>query len=175
MISQADVAKLLSEQIADPGTQWSLGTFGGIAEFARDPDEPVTLTASDRGVAAVTARGGIAIRLREDMNVSPDESFCQRFFFRSRLCSILMRCSICTTSPSLLEYPRDVIPDGRDKRRRALSRRMARAGIDIVLRHAAGMYRSIALLLGVPRLLKINSTLSSSTSRRACSTAFGGL
>ena len=78
MISQADVAKLLSEQIADPGTQWSLGTFGGIAEFARDPDEPVALTVSDRGVAAVTARGGIAIRLREDMRPFASESIARQ-------------------------------------------------------------------------------------------------
>jgi hypothetical protein len=74
MISRADVARLLSDQIADPGTQWSLGTFGAIAEFARDPDEPVALAASDRGVAAVTARGGIAIRLHEEIRPFASES-----------------------------------------------------------------------------------------------------
>ena len=52
---------LLHQQIADADTQWSLGTFGGIAEFSRDPDEKVTLTRSATGGAAVTARGGIAI------------------------------------------------------------------------------------------------------------------
>ena len=31
---------LLRREIADPGTQWSLGTFGAIAEFSRDEDEP---------------------------------------------------------------------------------------------------------------------------------------
>ena len=54
---------LLHEQIADADTQWSLGTFGGIAEFSRDRDEKVTLTQSATGAAAVTARGGIAINL----------------------------------------------------------------------------------------------------------------
>ncbi len=53
---------LLHRAIADPDTQWSLGTFGAIAEFSRDSDEPVTLRQSNDAVSAVTARGGIAIR-----------------------------------------------------------------------------------------------------------------
>ena len=53
--------ELLHEQIADADTQWSLGTFGGIAEFSRDRDETVSLTQSATGASAVTARGGIAI------------------------------------------------------------------------------------------------------------------
>jgi len=56
---------LLHEQIADADTQWSLGTFGGIAEFSRDRDEKVSLTRSETGAAAVTARGGIAIELSD--------------------------------------------------------------------------------------------------------------
>jgi hypothetical protein len=56
---------LLHEQIADADTQWSLGTFGGVAEFSRDRDERVHLTQSATGAAAVTARGGIAIELSE--------------------------------------------------------------------------------------------------------------
>ena len=53
---------LLHRAIGDPDTQWSLGTFGAIAEFSRDRDEPVTLRQSDDAVSAVTARGGIAIQ-----------------------------------------------------------------------------------------------------------------
>jgi hypothetical protein len=56
---------LLHAQIADADTQWSLGTFGGIAEFSRDRDEKVRLTQSARGAAAVTTRGGIAIELSD--------------------------------------------------------------------------------------------------------------
>jgi hypothetical protein len=56
---------LLHRQIADADTQWSLGTFGGIAEFSRDRDEDVALTLSATGAAAVTARGGIAIDLSD--------------------------------------------------------------------------------------------------------------
>jgi hypothetical protein len=53
---------LLHREIANPDTQWSLGTFGAIAEFSRDVDEAVVLARSSDGVSAVTARGGIALR-----------------------------------------------------------------------------------------------------------------
>ncbi len=53
---------LLQRQIADPDTQWSLGTFGAIAEFSRAHDEPVRLTRADDTVSAVTARGGIILK-----------------------------------------------------------------------------------------------------------------
>ena len=53
---------LLQREISNPDTQWSLGTFGAIAEFARDHDEPVYLTQSAGVVSAVTPRGGIALR-----------------------------------------------------------------------------------------------------------------
>lgn len=55
-------ADLVRREIANPDTQWSLGTFGAIAEFSRDRDEPVVVRQSDRAVSAVTVRGGIAIR-----------------------------------------------------------------------------------------------------------------
>src|ERR1700720_234554 len=65
MSTPAATIDLLHRQIADADTQWSLGTFGGIAEFSRDRDEKVTLTQSATGAAAVTARGGIAIELSD--------------------------------------------------------------------------------------------------------------
>jgi len=61
MATQSAAVDLLHAQIADADTQWSLGTFGGIAEFSRDRDETVSLTQSAMRAAAVTARGGIAI------------------------------------------------------------------------------------------------------------------
>jgi hypothetical protein len=66
MATQSAAIDLLHRQIADADTQWSLGTFGGIAEFSRDRDEKVTLTQSATGAAAVTARGGIAVELSEN-------------------------------------------------------------------------------------------------------------
>ena len=66
MATQSAAIDLLHEQIADADTQWSLGTFGGIAEFSRGRDEKVRLTQSATGAAAVTTRGGIAIELSDD-------------------------------------------------------------------------------------------------------------
>jgi hypothetical protein len=74
MISQAHISKLLTEHILNAGTQWSVGTFGGIAEFSRDPGEPVELTTSELEIAAVTERGGIAIRLIEGLHPFASES-----------------------------------------------------------------------------------------------------
>lgn len=53
---------LLQREISNPETQWSLGTFGAIAEFSRDPDEPVRLVRSDNIVAALTSRGAIVLK-----------------------------------------------------------------------------------------------------------------
>jgi Family of unknown function (DUF6925) len=63
MATSSAAIDLLHEQMADADTQWSLGTFGGIAEFSRDRNEKVSLTQSATAATAVTARGGIAIKL----------------------------------------------------------------------------------------------------------------
>ena len=44
---RAATIDLLQGAIADPDTQWNLGTFGAIAEFSRDRDEPVALCLTD--------------------------------------------------------------------------------------------------------------------------------
>jgi len=61
MTMAAATIDLLQRQIADPDSQWSLGTFGAIAEFSRDHGEPVRLEQSGRAVSAVTPRGAISI------------------------------------------------------------------------------------------------------------------
>ena len=58
---------LLQREISNPDTQWSLGSFGAIAEFSRDHGEPVRLVQSAEAVAAVTPRGGIALKPRTAM------------------------------------------------------------------------------------------------------------
>ncbi|MBI3530245.1 MAG: hypothetical protein HY067_20045 [Betaproteobacteria bacterium] len=49
---------LISRHLTDPRTSWAIGTFGAIAEFHRDADEPVALSTH----GAVTARGGIRLQ-----------------------------------------------------------------------------------------------------------------
>ena len=56
---------LISRHLADAQTSWAIGTFGAIAEFHRDADEPVALSTH----GAVTARGGI--RMQFDLAVKP--------------------------------------------------------------------------------------------------------
>jgi hypothetical protein len=60
---------LLRRGIADPDTQWSLGTFGAIAEFSRDEDEPAQVGMAADVLSAITERGGIALRL--DPHIRP--------------------------------------------------------------------------------------------------------
>lgn len=66
MTGSTDLA-FLAAQMADPETGWSLGTFGAIAEFTRDADEPATLAYSEGAV--VTARGGM--RIEADSGLRP--------------------------------------------------------------------------------------------------------
>ena len=60
------VEALLWDALRDSGTAWSLGSFGAIAEFMRDPDESVSALPDDR-LGMATARGAIALRPHPDM------------------------------------------------------------------------------------------------------------
>ena len=74
MIDPASNLEFLAAQMADHEASWSLGTFGAIAEFARGADEPVELARRGARLAAVTARGGIGIEVREDMRLFASET-----------------------------------------------------------------------------------------------------
>jgi hypothetical protein len=60
-MASASAFELIADQLADPEAQWSLGTFGAIAEFMRDADEPAEVVREDPTAAVVTARGGIQL------------------------------------------------------------------------------------------------------------------
>ncbi|SFG80961.1 DUF6925 family protein [Methylobacterium gossipiicola] len=60
------IVALLRAALADPGTAWSLGSFGAIAEFMRDPDEVVLALPDDR-LGLATARGAIALTPSSDL------------------------------------------------------------------------------------------------------------
>jgi hypothetical protein len=45
----------------DPANAWSIGSFGAIGEFMRDPDEPAEIDRSEDRLEIVTARGGFRL------------------------------------------------------------------------------------------------------------------
>jgi hypothetical protein len=57
----AGAFELIADQLADPEAQWSLGTFGAIAEFMRDADEPAEIVREAHSISVVTPRGGIRL------------------------------------------------------------------------------------------------------------------
>lgn len=56
-----ELKEFLRSQFREPGTQWSLGTFGAIAEFMRDPDEPAQIVTEHSECSIETARGAIRL------------------------------------------------------------------------------------------------------------------
>jgi len=58
---------LITEQLADPEAQWSLGTFGAIAEFLRDADERAEIQHGEMSASVVTPRGGIRLLAHPDL------------------------------------------------------------------------------------------------------------
>jgi hypothetical protein len=95
MMTREQVRDLLAGHIRDPDTPWSLGTFGGIAEFSRDHNEPVELTASATGIAAVTERGGMTIEAHEKLRPIASESITkQSWSHRVALCLPVELCAM---------------------------------------------------------------------------------
>ena len=70
--------ELIRDWLADPETGWSIGTFGAIAEFTRDREEPATLTTLPRGGRVTTGRGAIEIALPPDTTLIAHESLAAR-------------------------------------------------------------------------------------------------
>jgi hypothetical protein len=91
----ANILEFLAAAIADHGTQWSLGTFGAIAEFMRDADEPATLNHGGTSVSAVTRRGGI--RLAPPAGTRPfafETVACEGWSSRMALCLSAGQCGM---------------------------------------------------------------------------------
>ena len=61
MSGTTGIFEFLAAQIANAETQWSLRTFGAIAELMRAAGEPATLSHDESAVAAATDRGAIRI------------------------------------------------------------------------------------------------------------------
>ncbi|WP_298271854.1 hypothetical protein [uncultured Bradyrhizobium sp.] len=65
---------MLAAQLDDPQAGWSVGTFGAIAEFTREPDEPVRMTQAGDGITAVTDKGAIRIVAHAGLRLIASES-----------------------------------------------------------------------------------------------------
>lgn len=68
------VRGILRAHLHDPSSQWNLGTFGAIAEYMRDPGEPVAITDEAGLLAAATARGGVGFRRLEGLRLFASET-----------------------------------------------------------------------------------------------------
>jgi len=95
MADAATISAFVARQMADAETQWSLGTFGAIAEFARDLDEPVDLVRNASAVSATTARGGVKIKLCADIRLIAFETTTKESWNRRiALCLREERCAM---------------------------------------------------------------------------------
>jgi hypothetical protein len=72
MSNETETAALIAEHLENPDTQWSVGAFGAIAEFARDADEATAIDLS--GLSVVTPRGGIRISPNQKLRPFASES-----------------------------------------------------------------------------------------------------
>lgn len=86
VIDEQRTFDLIVGQMSDPEAQWSLGTFGAIAEFMRDADEPAEVVRGDTSITAATRRGGIRLEMQEGLRpiafeTTTKEAWSQRIAF----------------------------------------------------------------------------------------------
>ena len=74
MSDSETIRAVLREHIHDPSSQWNLGTFGAIAEFMRDPGEPVVIIDEPGRLSATTDRGGIGFGRLEKARLFASET-----------------------------------------------------------------------------------------------------
>jgi len=64
-----DAFALIVERLKDPANGWSIGSFGAIGEFVRDPDEDVEIREAADLIEIVTGRG--ALRATAAVELTP--------------------------------------------------------------------------------------------------------
>ena len=69
----ADIQTVLTDHLNDPATGWSLGSFGALAEFHRDPDEAAEIATTNGGTSVVTPRGAIRVDGHAETRLVPYE------------------------------------------------------------------------------------------------------
>ncbi|MCP3408734.1 DUF6925 family protein [Bradyrhizobium sp. CCGB01] len=74
MTTADPIMDLLAGQLADAEAGWSVGTFGAIAEFTREPGDALDTERSRNGISVVTEKGGIRIASHPDLRLIASES-----------------------------------------------------------------------------------------------------
>jgi hypothetical protein len=103
MSADTGLNSFLSAQLANDSPQWSLGTFGAIAEFARDAGEPVTYLQGKQSASAVTPRGGIRIVAHPELRLFASESATRESWSH--------RVSLCLPAASGVMHRRSVLTE----------------------------------------------------------------
>jgi hypothetical protein len=67
--------EMMLEALKDASCGWSVGTFGAVGEFAREPGEECAFLSLPHCTELVTARGGIRVSPRKDVTVIAYETF----------------------------------------------------------------------------------------------------
>jgi hypothetical protein len=72
--AKLSLLQFVDKLLRQADTAWSVGSFGAIAEFMRDPDEPVTFQQDGTAVSAVTWRGGVRVSKHVGLRLIASES-----------------------------------------------------------------------------------------------------
>jgi hypothetical protein len=72
--AQGDIAAILAQQVSNPETSWSLGSFGAIAEFTRDAGEPAAIETAGGTLAVSTGRGALRLAAVEGLRLFASET-----------------------------------------------------------------------------------------------------
>jgi hypothetical protein len=93
--ASGDAQALVAAHMQDPGSQWSVGTFGAIAEFMRDSDEPALSDIDATAATVVTARGAIRFAAPDAVRPVATESVTTRGWnHRVALCLPVDACTM---------------------------------------------------------------------------------
>ncbi len=60
---------VVHQHLLIPDSGWSIGTFGALAEFSRDAEEPADIARTDDGGRVATARGALRVGLKNGVRV----------------------------------------------------------------------------------------------------------
>jgi hypothetical protein len=74
MMTSDPCMDVLASQLADAEAGWSVGTFGAIAEFTREPGEDLDMEQSRERISIATEKGGIRIVSHPDLRLIASES-----------------------------------------------------------------------------------------------------